>query len=680
LIADSGESISDDPERALLLASEALNTRLRSNDPPLPEAEDAVHRALLAANLRLILRGHTGNVTGVAFSPDSKRLATVSDDDTVKLWDTVTGRQLSSFSAHSGGLRAVVFMFDNLRLITAGKDGTTRIWNISNAQPTLTLRGHSGPVNAIALNASETLLATAGDDKTARLWDPVTGRELFTLSGHTNSIHGIAFSHNGKRVATSAYDATAKVWDTATGKQLFNLPDHTDSHGAIAFSPNDRTLATPGRGATITLWNADTGEEYKTLSDNSDVIESLAYGRDGNLAAGSADGSVRIWHGEDIRPIAIMRGRSDGVLAVAFSPNGELAATGDTDSLAKIWADPNPEESGTPRSHIHSAVNGLFSPGDQCLAMVRPEKASPNNPQITRIFDISTGAMLQTLKSRTGYMRPLAFSPDCKQIAFDESRYTVSFYDISTGRIVSKLLGYASTPTALAFSPDGKRAVLASTDNTITAWDTATGKRQLFIAADAGVVSEIKYSADGKQIAVAGQTVKLWDTATGRLLHSLPRPRNSLHIEFSPDDRMFATSAGAGSATKVWDIEQGRETVTLNAFDHATFSPDGSRLAGTAADDIKIANASTGQILSTLRGHPLTNRLAFSLDGKRLLTYGSDGLRVFYLDPHDLVDLARSRITRDPPTFTEDECRRLFQKKPCPTRERAADDFRTPRP
>ena len=178
LAAAAISNLDADPERSILLALQAVDKTYTIDHTVLPEAEDALHRAVQASQVELTLRGHTDSVASVAFSPDGKRIATASADGTAKIWDAVTGKELLTIKASTKG------------------------W-----------------VGGIAYSPNGKLLATAEDDKTARIWDATTGKELMTLNGHTDILTDVAFSPDGTHLATASWDGTAKVWEVLTGKE-----------------------------------------------------------------------------------------------------------------------------------------------------------------------------------------------------------------------------------------------------------------------------------------------------------------------------------------------------------------------------------------------------------------------------------------------------------------------------
>jgi WD40 repeat protein len=163
-----------------------------------------------------------GAVLGVAFSPDSRWLASGYADGRVRIWDTrdPDSKAHELPRRHNGMVKHVIFLPDG-RLASAGGSwigsefGEVKIWNLSTGR-VLDLRGHTQLVADLASSPDGRRLATGSLDRTVKLWDTTTGEEVFTLRGHTSGVLCVAFSRDGRRIASGGYDWTVRVWDTST--------------------------------------------------------------------------------------------------------------------------------------------------------------------------------------------------------------------------------------------------------------------------------------------------------------------------------------------------------------------------------------------------------------------------------------------------------------------------------
>ncbi len=211
-----------------------------------------------------VLQGHAGLVTDVTFSPDGHILASSSYDHTVKLWDVATGQLLYTFPEHIA--MSTAFSPDGKKLAVGSFDETVRIWDLQTKQCCQTFKGHSSWVWWVAFSLDGLTLATASSaDRTVRLWDVCTGECMHILRGHQEWIWAIAFSPDGKILASCSSDGTIKLWDVAAGDCIATLEGHNTWVMSVDFSPEGNTLVSGDGNAVIKLWDVQTQECIQSL-------------------------------------------------------------------------------------------------------------------------------------------------------------------------------------------------------------------------------------------------------------------------------------------------------------------------------------------------------------------------------------------------------------------------------
>ena len=217
--------------------------------------------------LLTVLKGHTGAVFSVAFSPDrdGARLVTGSEDRTVRVWDVRTGTALIELKGHTGMLTSSSFTPDGTRIVSVGygergNPGNVFVWYARATPPTLELQGHTDMVASVSFSPDSARIATASLDGTVKLWDTRTGAILHNLGGYRTSAQGVAFSPDGTRLVTTL-NTYAKVWDAQTGTAVFDLKGREgfDVH-RVSFTPDGTRIVTRDFGDKALVWDARTGE------------------------------------------------------------------------------------------------------------------------------------------------------------------------------------------------------------------------------------------------------------------------------------------------------------------------------------------------------------------------------------------------------------------------------------
>ncbi|MBM79222.1 MAG: hypothetical protein CMJ78_01355, partial [Planctomycetaceae bacterium] len=200
------------------------------------------------------LYGHTGSVLSVSFSPDGTRIASGSRDNTIRLWDALTGEELHTLKGHTDEVLSVSFSPDGTRIASGSDDNTIRSWDASTGEELHTLKGHTHDVLSVSFSPDGTRIASGSWDNTIRMWDASTGEELHTLKGHTGSVFSVSFSPDGTRIASGSDDNTIRLWDASTGEEPHNLKGHTYGVSSVSFSPDGNRIASGSYEQTVKMW------------------------------------------------------------------------------------------------------------------------------------------------------------------------------------------------------------------------------------------------------------------------------------------------------------------------------------------------------------------------------------------------------------------------------------------
>jgi WD40 repeat protein/tRNA A-37 threonylcarbamoyl transferase component Bud32 len=252
----------------------------------------------------------------LSYGPGERTINAIGQDRVAKVLDANDGRVLASFSSPGNGtIFCTAYHPDGRQAATRNPDGTVTLWDTGTGQETRTLRGHSTAVTGVAYSADGRLLASASarpdgagyfkPGGEVKVWDVETGREIRTLRRETGVFQVLAFSPDASRLALAeggsfATSGEAHVWDVATGGDVFILRGHTSNVTGVVFSPDGKRLASSSIDRTIKLWDMATGEEVLTLRGHTSGVASLDFSADGHrLASGGIDWTARIW---DARP------------------------------------------------------------------------------------------------------------------------------------------------------------------------------------------------------------------------------------------------------------------------------------------------------------------------------------------------------------------------------------------
>ncbi len=360
-----------------------------------------------------------------------------------------------------------------------------------------------------------------------------------------------------------------------------------------------------------------------TLSGQGQMVVSTAFSPDGKRVAGiGKDGKTILWDAINGKQLLQITGSTQpknavGVQRIAFSPDGSRLVTGDA-QFVKIWDASSGQLIQSLAGHSDDVWAVAYSPDGTRIA-------SGGMDGSVRFWDSVSGSPGLVLTGFQGPVETLAFSPDGKKLAASSDDLTLKLWDTQNGALLFSR-GNFSDAFTVTFSPDGKNLVTGSSEG-VNFWDTTSASSDPIFTIQDGAGS-VRFSPDGARLAtINNSVVRLWDAGTGRELFTLSGHTGwVMDIAISPDGKRLA-SASMDGTVKIWSLEPGQEVVSMAGSGiRAAYSPDGKWLAQeTAAGAVQLWNAQSGEKGLTLSGNgEAILGFAFSPDGKRIVTGGVD--------------------------------------------------------
>jgi WD40 repeat protein len=555
-----------------------------------------------------------------------------------------TGEQLRTFTAQSGAFHGLAFSPDSKRLAAANAVEGLTVWNVATGDEEFRpdKAGHYG----VAFSPSGKLLAGAGARGIVRLWDAETGKLQHTLKGHNGIVFFVAFSPDGALLASTGHDGTCRIWSTQTA-QLVHVLEPSGNRCSI-FSPDGRYLASCGFSAAdqgvVRVWQV--GNDWKEIlvqRVHAGPATELAISPDGRYLAfnNTHRGMVHLWEIATARERLMLRAHPSA-MSVTFSPDGRTLLSGGNDLAVKLW-DLTREPPIILQQDGGYVPSLSFSPDSRQLAMAGGFSVTGpgRGAKVGQIWDVADShhvRLSRLLKGHDEWLTSVAYRSDGTQLATVDRAGVIRVWDTSSGQCVLTIEEPKAALTSVAFSPDGRSLAAAHADSLVSLWDAQTGRPIQYLKGHEGRVNQVVFSRDGSMVASASddRTARLWDSATGRILNTVRGHDTAVRgVALDSLGQLLATCGSDGlinlvelrhlepSTPASGDAKPNSRALRGHtaAVSAISFSNDDSRLASISDDaTVRIWDVATGQVALTLvpAGDATALSVCFSADGNLL--------------------------------------------------------------
>jgi WD40 repeat protein len=654
----------------------------------------------------------------VRFSPNGREVVGTDEDGTAEIWNAVNGKGIAQLSPSSGKslLFSAAFSPNGKQILTAGAEGVVRIWNAATHKTTRSLgTGGSDTILQASYSPDGKSIVTGSAGGVVRVWNSATGKLVAVLppADGLDRLDSVAFSPDGRLAVTGSHFGVVTIWKSSaagSGKAVWKplnvvaVPEN-DAVNGVAFNAKGTELATANQSGWVYLWSLPSGNFLDFIPVSTEALHSvqfdpanqnrlLAAGDDGYahlydltddyelghvgrsqwpihdavfspdgkfIAAGSNDGSVRIWRTANRKPFgSTINDGSTEITSVAYSADGKKLLATDADGFATLF---------DATDRLHSQITYVTEPGGSILssgAFLQPGDliATAGTDGMARIWDLNGQAQLVAFVGHHGPISQLAVNPNGSSIITASADGTAKLW--ATQPIEQRLsLRGGTDVVTVAYSPTNPHLVATSDHlGTVTLWNIQAPARPLAVLrepANSNGYDSAEFSGNGQRIVAAGgsQQARIWtvgDPHRAPAVLDLNRHPGCTNpnavtaaginsVEFSPNSQLVVTGDADGTAC-IWNATTGLPVRRLtepagasggvtgvagvggSGIRWAAFSPNSQELV-TASDDgtARVWSVSTGRLVQVLvepSGEAISTAW-FSPDGKLVVTASNDG-------------------------------------------------------
>ena len=286
--------------------------------------------------LLISLKDHTDQVHSVAFSPNGKQFISGSKDETIKIWDALSFKPITTLKRHYATIYELEYSTDGQYFISGG-DKTINIWK-KDGTYIKSLSGHSTAVWSVGISKNDKYLVSGSFDNNFRLWDIAEGKNIHIFENGKKGVLAVAFSKANNLIACGSQDGSIEIYTFDNFELIHTFSGHGSNIYALSFSSDGKYLASASRDNNIKIWDLEKMEIQHVLTKHERSVMSIKFSKnDRYLVSGSYDASVILWDVKSGKYIYTFLGHSFPVNDIDISANNKFIISGSSDKTINVW-------------------------------------------------------------------------------------------------------------------------------------------------------------------------------------------------------------------------------------------------------------------------------------------------------------------------------------------------------
>lgn len=549
----------------------------------------------------------------VSMSPNGQYLITSPlFSNGIEVWSTATGELLNTLM-HEDDFRRAAFSSDSERLVTTSQDETVVIWDVSSGEALQSL-GTADLVDHVVFSPDGTLIVTTYWRGGASIWDAISGEHVIDLQS-SDSASLASFSPDGIHIVMAVEEGAA-LWDASTGNRIATFLDETGV-SEVSFSPDGSGVLTASENGSATEWKVRDVEILQFLYDVPYLHYAVFNSAQDALIMAAAGGDVLRWDLTSLEPNYLLEGE-EWWRPVVLSPDGSRAISSSLMEGSVLW-DTDKANKVAQLDYISRYEATSFSPDSKLFVTIGSVGEVPSG--LVSIYSTTSGERLARIEHEE-QVTHVSFSPDSERIVTASDDDTAVIWNALTGERYFRLphdtdryldvdsIESNNDVLHAEFSPDGTLLVTASANGTAAIWNAQTGERVHILEHGDSVVRGASFSPDSTRLVTTTMSgsVAIWDAISGSRMFKLRKDHGyyfeewESHATFSPDSSYLATFSVSSNEVWIWDVGDGRLLATLRhsgTVEHVAFSPGGENLvtvSGRYEDDDVLRENGVGRV------------------------------------------------------------------------------------